>query len=40
MKHYVKPEAYKEALEMPQLLCESLVGSSIEDFVDSDEIDW
>jgi hypothetical protein len=40
MKHYVKPDAYLESLEMPHLLCDSLVSTSIEDFTDADQIDW
>lgn len=40
MKHYVKPDIYEELQEMPQLLCDSLVSNSIEDFTDADEINW
>jgi hypothetical protein len=40
MDKYIHPETCFEALELPQLLCDSMTGSSIEDFTDAEEIEW
>ena len=40
MKHYVHPEAEVIGKELEQLLCNSLAGTDLEDFTDSDQIEW
>lgn len=40
MTGYVKPEASALEAEVLLMLCDSLTGISIDDFTESEEIDW
>ncbi len=40
MKKYIKPDMAADREELMQILCDSLVGDAIDDFTDSEEIEW
>jgi hypothetical protein len=40
MREYIKPEVSGWEAILLMMLCDSLTGTSIDDFVDSDEISW
>lgn len=37
---YIKPDASGWEALLPEMLCDSLVGTDIDDFTDSEEINW
>ena len=39
-RRYIKPEASDWENMLPQMLCDSLTGTDIDDFTESDEISW
>ncbi len=40
MRQYTRPDIAEISEELVRIICDSLVGSSIEDFTESEEIEW
>ena len=40
LKRYIKPDASGWEDMLPQMLCDSLTSTDIDDFTDSEEINW
>lgn len=40
MKQYIRPDIAEIREELVRIICDSLVGGSIEDFTGSEEIEW
>lgn len=40
MIHYSKPDAFELEAQMTALICDSFGSSTMEDFTESDTIDW
>lgn len=40
MRRYIKPNIAELEADVLQVLCDSLTGTDIDDFTQSDDIDW
>lgn len=40
MKQYTRPDIAEISEELVRIICDSLVGGSVEDFAGSEEIEW
>lgn len=39
-RRYIRPEAFGLYTLLPEMLCDSLTGTDIDDFTESEEIEW
>ena len=40
MKQYIRPDIAEISEELVRIICYSLVGGSLEDFTESEDIEW